>query len=136
DSNNCLGRNCPEYARCFYYKARKQVHGANLLVVNHALFFSDLAVRRASDGHGLLPKYQVAILDEAHTLEDVAAEHMGLQVTRGQVEYLLNRLFHERNNIAHGLLTIHGGAEDMQQVLTTRRAAERFFLSILDWRPE
>src|SRR5262249_18021095 len=85
DSNNCLGRNCADYAQCFYFKARKQIYGAKLLVVNHALFFSDLAVRRASNNQGgLLPKYQVAILDEAHTLEDVAAEHMGLQVTRGQ----------------------------------------------------
>src|SRR5437588_12025330 len=112
------------------------MHQAQILVVNHALFFLDLFVRGQGREHGILPKYQVAILDEAHTLEDVAAEHLGLQVTKGQVEYLLNRLFHERNNTAHGLLTIHGGAEDMQQVLTTRRAAERFFLSILDWRRE
>src|SRR5262249_59029979 len=77
DSNNCLGRNCPENERCFYFKARRQVYSANVLVVNHALFFSDLALRRS--GASLLPKYQVAILDEAHTLEDVAAEHMGLQ---------------------------------------------------------
>jgi len=47
DSNNCLGKKCPDYKECFYFKARRQVHGANLLIVNHALFFSDLAVRRA-----------------------------------------------------------------------------------------
>src|SRR5262249_23773498 len=56
DSNNCLGRNCPDNADCFYYKARRQLHGAQILVVNHALFFSDLALRRA--GFGLLPDYQ------------------------------------------------------------------------------
>src|SRR5204863_927952 len=68
DSGNCLGRQCPDYAKCFYFKARKQMFGANVLVVNHALFFSDLALRRA--GASLLPDYKVAILDEAHTLED------------------------------------------------------------------
>src|SRR5208282_5191713 len=102
DSGNCLGRKCPDYANCFYYRARRQVHDANIIIVNHALFFSDLAVRRL--GGSLLPKYQVAILDEAHTLEDVAAEHLGLHVSRGQVDYLLNKLFHERRDRAYGLL--------------------------------
>jgi Rad3-related DNA helicase len=79
DSGNCLGRNCKDYQKCFYFRARKQIHGANILIVNHALFFSDLALRRA--GASLLPDYKVAILDEAHTLEDVAADHLGIQVS-------------------------------------------------------
>jgi ATP-dependent DNA helicase DinG len=135
DSNNCLGRHCPEYADCFYFKARKQIYGAQVLVVNHALFFSDLAVRRASDfTAGLLPKYQVAILDEAHTLEDVAAEHLGLLVTRGQVERLLSRLYAERRGKAFGLLPLHGVPEDLDQVHATRAAADEFFGKILVWR--
>ncbi|HYT87157.1 MAG TPA: helicase C-terminal domain-containing protein, partial [Gemmataceae bacterium] len=132
DSNNCLGRNCPEYDKCFYFKARKHVHGANVLIVNHALFFSDLALRRA--GGGLLPKYQVAILDEAHTLEDVAAEHMGLQVTRGQIEYLLNKLYNDRRSRANGLLTLYGSDEALKQVHTVRTALEGFFSQLLAWR--
>src|SRR6185437_8072846 len=44
DSGNCLGRGCPDYAKCFYFQARKRIFGANLLIVNHALFFSDLAL--------------------------------------------------------------------------------------------
>jgi ATP-dependent DNA helicase DinG len=132
DSNNCLGRNCPEHERCFYFKARRQVHGANVLVVNHALFFSDLALRRS--GVNLLPKYQVAILDEAHTLEDVAAEHMGIQVTRGQVEYLLNKLFSERRGRAHGLLTLHGDGDSFALVQRVREATDHFFGQLLAWR--
>src|SRR5262245_56584885 len=132
DSGNCLGRNCADYERCFYYKARRQAFGANILVVNHALFFSDLALRRV--GAGLLPKYRVAILDEAHTLEDVAAEHMGLQVTRGQVDYLLNKLFTERRGAAHGLLALYGDRDALNQVVATRAAAEQFFGSVLAWR--
>jgi len=132
DSNNCLGRHCADYEACFYFKARKQLHNANLFVVNHALFFSDLALRRT--GAALLPKYQVAILDEAHTLEDVAAEHLGLQVTRGQVDYLLNKLFHERRGSSYGLLAIRGDNEALRQVYAARSAAEQFFASILQWR--
>jgi ATP-dependent DNA helicase DinG len=132
DSNNCLGRNCTDYEKCFYFKARKQLYNANVIVVNHALFFSDLALRRS--GAAILPKYRVAILDEAHTLEDVAAEHLGLQVTRGQVDYLLNKLFHERRGRSYGLLAVHGSTEALNQVLATRAASERLFADILLWR--
>ena len=98
DSGNCLGRACPDYAKCFYFKARKQMFGAQLLIVNHALFFSDLALRR--QGGSMLPDYKVVIFDEAHTLEDVAADHLGLQVGRGTVEHLLNKLYSPRNGAA------------------------------------
>ncbi|MBV9122056.1 MAG: DEAD/DEAH box helicase, partial [Planctomycetes bacterium] len=130
DSGNCLGRKCPDYAQCFYFKARRQMHGAHLLVVNHALFFSDLALRR--EGGSLLPDYQVAILDEAHTLEDAAAEHLGLKVSRGAVDYLLNKLYQPRQ--AKGLLPFFANSyEAIRQVNAARVAAEHFFDSILDW---
>jgi ATP-dependent DNA helicase DinG len=131
DSTNCLRRKCSDYDKCFYFKARKHMAGAHVLVVNHALFFSDLALRRS--GASLLPKYKVAILDEAHTLEDVAAEHLGLQVSRGQVEWLLNKLFYDRRGVSHGLLTIHGDHQAIQHVYDTRAAAEQFFTEVQGW---
>jgi ATP-dependent DNA helicase DinG len=134
EHGNCLGRNCPDYDECFFFKARKQVFGAQLLIVNHALFFSDLALRRF--GVELIPRYRVAILDEAHTLEDVAAEHLGLQVSRAQVEYLLNKLFHERRGRVQGLLALHGNDESWQQVQNARSAADQFFGEILFCRTE
>jgi ATP-dependent DNA helicase DinG len=129
DTGNCLGRKCPEHGRCFYFKARRQLRDAHLLVVNHALFFSDLALRR--DGPGLLPDYRVVILDEAHTLEDVAADHLGLRVTRGGVEYLLNKLYSARQG--RGLLAAFGDLLARRQVEETRFAADRFFAEILGW---
>jgi ATP-dependent DNA helicase DinG len=132
DSGNCLGKNCADYSRCFYFKTRQQMAGAKLLIVNHALFFSDLALRQES-GFGLLPKYTVAILDEAHTLEEVAGEHMGIQVSRGQADYLLNRLFHERGRKAHGLLVGPGSNESMEQVLLARGTVSEYFDSIRAW---
>ena len=59
------------------------MRSANILVVNHALFMTDLASARRGGG-GLLPEYEVAIFDEAHTLEAVAGEHSGCRVTSGQ----------------------------------------------------
>ena len=129
DSGNCLGKSCPDHARCFYFKARRGIYSAQILIVNHALFFSDLALRQA--GTNLLPDYQAVIFDEAHTIEDVAADHLGLQVTQGAVEYQLNKLLSHRQN--KGLLTSHGDAESMKQADRTRFAADQFFQNVRAW---
>ena len=65
------------------------MQNAQILVVNHALFFTDLALRAA--GASILPEYDVVIFDEAHTIEAVAGDHLGLQLTSGQVEYTLRQ---------------------------------------------
>ncbi|MBR5626355.1 MAG: hypothetical protein IKW74_01880, partial [Thermoguttaceae bacterium] len=64
EQGNCLGRNCSFHQKCFYQKARRQIENAQILIVNHALLFSDLAIRRA--GGSILPKYDILIFDEAH----------------------------------------------------------------------
>jgi ATP-dependent DNA helicase DinG len=129
DGGNCLGRKCPTHAECFYYKARKATFSGNLLVVNHALFFSDLAVRRM--GGGILPDYDAVIFDEAHTLEDVAADHLGIGVSQGSIEYLLNQLFASRGH--KGVLATLGDLESANQVEATRQANERFFTLVHQW---
>ncbi len=136
DASNCLGKRCADYNECFYFKARRQITGARVLIVNHALFFSDLALRALGRDVGILPKYRVAIFDEAHNLEDVAAEHLGLSLTRGSVDFLLNKLLHERRGAMQGLLALHGDEEAWRQVYRTRDAAERFFDSLLTWRTQ
>ncbi len=134
DSGNCMGKNCKTFSDCFYYKARRNIQNAKVLVVNHALFFADLAIRAVNPEVGILPKYNAVIFDEAHTLEDVAAESMGLTITRGQADYLLNRLFFERRNKAFGLLSTQGEPEHWLQVNKTRVLVNQFFNNILDWR--
>src|SRR3954469_10439184 len=129
DSSNCLGRKCPHHADCFYFQARKKVFGANVMVVNHALFFADLALRRA--GGGLLPDYQAVIFDEAHTLEDVAADHLGIGLSQGGVEYLLNQLFAPKGH--KGVLATLGDLEAANQVEATRQANERMFTAVHQW---
>ena len=103
DHGNCLGKKCRTYKDCFYFAARRRMTSANLLIVNHALFMTDLALR--GRGTSLLPEYDVAIFDEAHTVEAVAAEHLGLRISQSQVDYLLGRLHHPRTH--KGLLAYY-----------------------------
>ena len=75
-SNQCLGGECPEFSLCFVGRLRKRAGSARLLIVNHHLFFSDLALRKAGFGE-ILPRYQSVIFDEAHHLENVATNFFG-----------------------------------------------------------
>ncbi|MEN6450094.1 MAG: helicase, partial [Thermoguttaceae bacterium] len=132
DHGNCMGRKCPMYGKCFYYKARRRMQNAQVLVVNHALFFTDLALRR--EEVSLLPKYDVAILDEAHQIEAVAGDHLGLNVTAGQVEYTLRRLYNDRSN--RGLLVHHKLRDAQKEVWECRERATDFFDSVGRWLTE
>jgi ATP-dependent DNA helicase DinG len=96
DSGNCMGRKCPRYNDCFYQKARRELDGANLLICNHAMFFSDLALRSQDAAVGVLPEYHHVILDEAHNVEEVASDHFGVSLSEGRVNHLLSTLYHQR----------------------------------------
>ena len=104
DSGNCMGRKCKTFDSCFYYAARRRVQNAQILVVNHALFFSDLALR--AQGGGILPKYDSVIFDECHTIEAVAGDHLGLQISNSQIDYTLRKLYNPRNE--KGILVVLG----------------------------
>ena len=129
EHGNCLGRKCPTYNACFYYAARRRAWNADLLVVNHALFFSDLALRR--EGASILPDYDTVILDEAHTVEAVAGDHLGISVSSGQLEYLLNKLYYERGN--RGLLVHHRLVKCQRHCSRLRDRIARFFAEITRW---
>ncbi len=92
-------------------------------MVNHALIFSDLALRRA--GASILPDYDVAILDEAHTIEAVAGDHLGLGISSGAIEYTLNKLYNDRTN--RGLLVHYKLGEAQLEVDRCRMRADDFF---------
>ncbi|MFM9994846.1 MAG: ATP-dependent DNA helicase [Phycisphaerales bacterium] len=103
DADNCMGAKCPFNGRCFYQNARRAMEKGNLLVCNHALFFADLALRsregpEGQPGVGFLPKYNHVVLDEAHGVEDAAAEHLGMSLTEGRVLFLLRTLYDHRRH--------------------------------------
>jgi ATP-dependent DNA helicase DinG len=129
DSSNCMGHQCDFFNKCFYHRARRRVHNAQILIVNHSLFFSDLALRKV--GASILPDYQAVIFDEAHTVEGVAANHLGISVTAGQVEYTLNRLYNDRTS--KGLLVHHGMQEATQLVSRCHFVADQFFDDVTQW---
>ena len=87
NADNCLGGECPEIDRCFVLKARKQAMDADILVINHHLYFSDLALKEEGFGE-LLPDADVLIFDEAHQLPDIAGNFYGEQITLRQIDML------------------------------------------------
>ena len=95
DTHNCMGRKCPTYQKCFFQAARRRMENGDLLVCNHALFFADLALR--GQGAGFLPPYDHVVLDEAHGVESVAAEHFGLRLSESRVRHLLSLLYQPRS---------------------------------------
>lgn len=87
-AKDCLGSDCPETASCFVNQLRKKAGSAQLLIVNHHLFFSDLALRKGGYGE-LLPRYESVIFDEAHHLENVASAFFGKTFSQYQLVDLL-----------------------------------------------
>ncbi|MCP4834853.1 MAG: ATP-dependent DNA helicase [Phycisphaera sp.] len=138
EGGNCLGRRCPTHDECFYQSARRRMENADLLVCNHALFFSDLALRMR--GAGFLPAYRHVILDEAHTVEDVAAEHFGLRVSEGRVRHLMRLLLSDRTNrgVLATLATTADGDPALHEAMAAKQRAETaahaFFDDLHAWR--
>jgi ATP-dependent DNA helicase DinG len=106
EHGNCLGKKCNFYAKCFWQSAKRRMQGGRILIVNHALFFADLALRMA--GVNYLPKYDAVVLDEAHTVEAVAGDHFGIKVTESGIRYQLRMLYDPGKG--KGLLNTYGSA--------------------------
>ncbi|MEK7831728.1 MAG: ATP-dependent DNA helicase, partial [Acidobacteriota bacterium] len=88
-SDICIGQKCGDYEACFITKARQQALDSQIIIVNHHLFFADLALRDKEWGQ-VLPDYGAVIFDEAHQIEDIAAQYFGASVSNYQVDDLLN----------------------------------------------
>ena len=138
DSGNCMGRKCPRHDKCFYQAARRRMENGDLLIVNHALFFSDLAMR--AQGVGFLPPYDHVILDEAHTIEDTASDHFGLRVSDSAVLHLLGTLYNTRHR--KGFLTTISLKDTadaqlidraIEQTMRATHAVEGFFDDLWQW---
>ena len=84
----CSGRRCPFYSKCFVYKARKRAAEAHLVIVNHALVLAEAT----APGSGILPGYGRLVLDEAHNLESIATEYLSYEFSLPALTRILNRL--------------------------------------------
>ncbi len=132
ESGHCRGRRCAHQKRCFFQRARRRIDQAQILVTNHALFFSDLALR-ARGVQGVLPAFDALVFDEAHNLESVACDQLGIGVTSGQVEFLLRAVWRsERSRGTLASLEAPACDEAKEAADAARRAADRFFDACLD----
>lgn len=87
-SDTCIGQKCPDYEPCFITRMRSNAEAADIVIVNHHLFFADLSVRGNNFGK-VLPDYSAVIFDEAHLIEDIAADYFGFQVSTFQIDELV-----------------------------------------------
>lgn len=81
----CSGQKCPQFDRCFLTEMQRRAHESDIIVVNHHLFFADLAVKQ-DDFSGIIPQYGAVIFDEAHEVEDVAGQYFGVSISNYQIE--------------------------------------------------
>ncbi len=89
----CIGQKCPDFEPCFITRMRNRADAADIVVVNHHLFFADLNVRGNQFGK-VIPDYGAVIFDEAHLIEDVASDYFGFQVSNFQIDELVRDIDH------------------------------------------
>ena len=87
-SDRCTGQKCPQFERCFITRMHQKAQESDLIVVNHHLFFADLAVKEDDRG-GVIPEYGAVIFDEAHEIEEVAGQYFGVSVSSYQFDELI-----------------------------------------------
>ncbi len=124
-SELCSGQKCPQFERCFITAMHQRAQASDIIIVNHHLFFADLAVKGGPMGEagGIIPDYGAVIFDEAHDIEDVAGQYFGTSVSTYQFEELTRDvagLAHRKNF----------GSQELDRILITlgERAAQFFGL--------
>lgn len=121
NSSQCLGSDCPEYENCYITKLRKAAGSSQLLVVNHHLFFSDLALRRGGFAE-ILPRYEAVVFDEAHHIENVASVFFG----KSWSQYQIFDLFADIETQGKESLPVECGMELQQEIGGLKRRVEDF----------
>jgi ATP-dependent DNA helicase DinG len=116
----CTGQKCQQFDRCFITQMQIRARESDIIIVNHHLFFADLAVKD-SEGEGVIPSYQAVIFDEAHEIETVAGEYFGASISNHQFEDM-------RRDIAAMARRKNFGTQELDRVLITLdECASAFF---------
>lgn len=120
-SDQCLGLKCPHMKDCYLNELRKKAAKADIIIVNHHLFFADLMVKRGGFGE-IIPRFQAVIFDEAHRIEEIAVNYLGESVSTGQLQDFVKDIEKEANEQdrlsgeADRLNIIREGAERLQRI--------------------
>lgn len=127
ESHACTPRRCGPSGKCFYQEVRKQVADADLLVVNHTLFFTLLNSQAefSEAGGGFLFAGDFLIFDEAHTLEQVAARQLGISLSRTGMKFDLQRLFNPKTK--KGLFALTGDSQGRRSTMKLLDDIDEFF---------
>ena len=127
----CTQRTCGgDGPRCFYQQARRRLDAADIVVLNHSLLFILLGGRDplSEDGPGYLYPNDFLVIDEAHTIEGVAAKHLGVRLSQYELRYLLQRLWHPRTK--KGIFTALKSKPGSAVVASAIDEGERFFAAL------
>ncbi len=129
DSTSCNRRNCSP-ANCFFQRARDDLRKAQIIIVNHSLLFAliNAGLHPGPEVKGVLLSDDFVVLDEAHTVAQVATQHFGQRITSYGLDRLLKRIFNPRNR--YGLLGRLGTPSDRNEVERAITAAQAFFTGI------
>lgn len=132
DSSACSRKHC-DGERCFYQRARSRLRTAQVIIVNHSLLFAHInagGAREKGGSRGILFPDDFLVLDEAHTVPEVATDHFGLRLSSYGTDRMLKYLFNPKTR--RGLLAKHGGPLDQQLVIDALDAAQQFFNFLRD----
>jgi len=129
EHGNCRGRKCPHFRDCFYWRARRCLDKADIIVANHALFFSDLVLRE--EGASILPDYKFVVIDEAHNIEHVAEDHFGINISNHRIRFMLDGLYSPRTH--RGLLAHMNADKAIDLVGRAGRKSTNFLKHVRDW---
>ena len=133
NSDNCLGGDCPQFDECFVGRARRKALDADVVVINHHLFFSDQSLREEGFGE-LLPDVDVLIFDEAHQLPDIASNFYGRGVTLRQFEVLMRDLVEAQLKEARDSEDLQPACDRAVKALADFRLALGRFNDRGEWR--
>ena len=129
-SDTRIGAGCSYFDECFVTRMRRDAEEATLVVVNHHLFFADLALRRGRGGEyaSAIPPYDVVVFDEAHQIEEIATDFFGVRVSSSRVDALVRDA--RRSLVAAKLLTALGTGEGKSLLDGATSASQRFFMAL------
>ena len=130
--DNCLGSDCPDYRPCFVMKARREALAADVVIINHHLFFANVALRDEGVAE-LLPSATTVVLDEAHQLSDIGAQFLGSNVGTGQALELARDLLACGLQLARGLADWQGLSSRLQKAARDQRLVAPAGAHRFDW---
>lgn len=127
ESESCPGTKCPHYSSCFFFKSRRELSRASVLVANHHMLFSDIAIKGTAgpdSDFGIIPRYAKVVFDEAHNIAEAATSHFSLKLSKHGIARTLSKL-RSRKNRDKGLVSYISHLAQKEKDSALREVFER-----------